>query len=341
MEQPQDATNGGQPPLSFVQKLRNGERYWSYKSGLRIVLCVIMLIGIGTSAWLVATAYSSWRESYYIVGMDAAIMPFVLAIVSTLSETSDAQALPMIDNIVQVSLSFIWSLVGILVPLLRKTHRPVHPGTAVAFDLLLWLALIATGLFTIVCIYELSYYGAGDTIDDNDYSSNYSGHYKLLSNGTWVWKLDYVSPSYTDPTYHYNSSSGHYNYIPGHNASDIKRNCGVNGCANEDALVNRLWHEKQQREKIQIVTAAVQFLGVILHFTLFVWACVDTHRRNHNDKVGAMRTAADGALRDMQARGLITIHDPALAGGAVGGGAMRQVGEGEAGPSGQRQHVPG
>ncbi|KAK5175667.1 uncharacterized protein LTR77_000806 [Saxophila tyrrhenica] len=322
MEQQQQpaAAEDGQQPLSFARKMRNGERYWAYKMGLRITLCIAMLIGIGTSAWLVATAFGSQSYFGYLHGMDTIIMPFVLAV---------------------ICLSLIWTLITILVPLLRRTHRPVHPGTAVSFELLLWLALLTTGLFTIVCIYQLDSFGSYGRIDDGDYSSDYSGYYRQASNGTWVYKIDWVSDSYGDPKYHYNETTGDYTYGPRPTKADVKRVCGPQSCAEEDAEINKLWQQKQQRETVDIVVAAVQFLGVLLHFVLFVWACVDTHRRNTTGKEAVMRRAADEALRDMQARGLITIHDPAMAGRAGGGAELRPLMEGEAGPSAGREQAPG
>ena len=79
MEQP--SAEEGQQPLTFAQKLRNSDRYWSYKMGLRALLCVAMLIGVGTTAWLLATAYGNQRYFGYIYSMDYIVTPFVLPVV--------------------------------------------------------------------------------------------------------------------------------------------------------------------------------------------------------------------------------------------------------------------
>ena len=72
-----------------------------------------------------------------------------------------------------------------------------------------------------------------------------------------------------------------------------------------------LWQTKSQREGLEIVVAVVQWLDVLLHFVLFVWACVDTNKRNRGKKVKDTQAIADRVIRDMEARGLITIHHPA------------------------------
>ena len=65
------------------------------------------------------------------------------------------------------------------------------------------------------------------------------------------------------------------------------------------------------------MVAAAQWLGVQFHFILFVWACVDTHRYNakRRTRYSQVNTQeiVDGVIRDMEARGLITVHSTASA----------------------------
>lgn len=70
----------------------------------------------------------------------------------------------------------------------------------------------------------------------------------------------------------------------------------------------------------EIVAATVQFVGVLMHFALFVWACVDVHRRNRGGKEREVQNVADRVIRDMESRGLITVNDPALAARTGAGG---------------------
>ena len=301
--------------------------------GLRTTQAVLSLLGIGVLAWLTAISFSGpyGYTNPYVGWFDYFFLPFALVI---------------------LSLSFNWCAICVLVPLLRKTHRPVHPGTAVGFDLILWLALVVTALFTIAAIYDLQSFGRGGTIEDYNYSSSgdYSGHYKLLSNGTWVYKITYNGYS-NGGGYHYNYTTGNYTYS--NPPSHVNRICTPEfaSCAAQDASVNKLWQEQDARFGTEIVAAIVQWIGVGVHFALFVWACVDVHRRNRGVKDKEMQGVAESLIRDMQARGIITVNDPLLAervGQGRGmeerqaemrGGAER--GPGNGGSRRQMEEVPG
>ena len=202
----------------------------------------------------------------------------------------------------QMPISLIFCLVCILVPLLRRSHRPVHPGVAVGLDLVLWLAFILTGLVTVTLIYVSVQYGS-DNRYVNDYDANgnyYSGTYHLASNGTWVFKVD-------------DSYGGR---------SDDVRKCTpeFSSCAEQDVYINKLWQQRKRRDGSMIVVGVVQWMNVILHFALFVWACVDTHRRNKGKSVRKTQAVADRVLQDMQSRGLVMSAAGSGVGG-VGGGA--------------------
>lgn len=71
--------------------------------------------------------------------------------------------------------------------------------------------------------------------------------------------------------------------------------------------------------------AVTQFLAVLLHFTLFVWACVDTAHRNKNKTGKQAQIIAEKIIQDMTARGQIVpmqhqqqMQQPLLSPGAQG-----------------------
>ena len=189
---------------------------------------------------------------------------------------------------------------------------------------MLWLGLIVTGLFAVGAVITVASYGSGGYLDDPSYgytSSDYSGHYVLLPNNTWVYKITYVD----DPCdYNYYAKGCHYNYTTGTYTSNatkasVKRDCKpyFATCAEQDAYVNQFWHEKPLIEGTEIVVAVAQWFGVVFHFILFVWACVDTHRYNARNKRRYTQLdaqeIADKVIRDMEAKGLITVHAHAQA----------------------------
>lgn len=169
-------------------------------------------------------------------------------------------------TLITFSVSILWCLVCILVFILRK--RPVHPGVRVSIDLLLWLGFIVTALFATAALTELLSWG-----DNGDLGYGYSsrGEYELADNGTWVWEQDnsYVS----SPRSCNGSSSSSYYYEYGYQFSN---------CSEQDAFINKLWQEKPQRANIELTAVVCQFIGLLLHFALFVWACVDTHHYNRS-----------------------------------------------------------
>lgn len=198
----------------------------------------------------------------------------------------------LFGSLIPLSVSCVWSSICVIVFLVRK--RPVHPGARVALDLLLWLTFIFTVLTTLYSVIsDMSWGESGRIYGYEDrygyYSSN--GGYTLADNGTWVWESR--SSSYSS------SNSG-------------KRACekagntyGYATCAEEDAFINQLWREKPHRINVEMTGLVSQFFGIVLHFTLFVWACVDTHRRNKGgaskdaEKLAAeivMKMVKDGAI---------------------------------------------
>lgn len=167
--------------------------------------------------------------------------------------------------------------------LLRRPPRPVHPGVAVGLDLILWLAYIPTTMFAALACVGILSFGADGFI--NKYSSD--GFYTQSSNGTWVYNAtEYMLEYGRARTCNSSSSSSSYyssSYEP-----------HFTNCAEEDAFVNALWTASKHRANVVLCGTVCQGLAFLIHFMLFVWACVDTHRRNkRKTSVDAEKLAAD------------------------------------------------
>lgn len=325
----EEAPRNGQ---TYIQRLKAGEQHVFWKLGFRVVICVLDIIAIGTSAWILTNALGFRANPYMGYFSGPTVSPWVLIV---------------------CSVSFIFCLVMILVLLLRKPPKPAHPGIAVGCDLVLWLAFIVTALFTTASVIYLSSFGNdADYLSDPSYSSSdYSGNYYLAPNNTWVYNITSVysssstsSSDYGGYFYNYTRHDWQMNNTRP-STSSVQRDCSpdFDSCAGQDAYINALWHSKNQRVATEGVTTAVQWLNVLLHFILFVWACVDTHRKNREAKQGRVNAVADRVLTDLQARGLITVNAAAeaRAGRPEGQPLMaenRSVGGGSvsAGPSQQR-----
>lgn len=113
----------------------------------------------------------------------------------------------------------------------------------------------------------LSVIGFGSDGVIGNYSSY--GRYEQAANGTWIWnQTEYDSYRGRDRDC---SVGGRYSRYDSY---------GFDSCAEEDAYVNALWQAKPHRVGVEVTGVVCQFLGLFLHLTLFIWACVDTHRRN-------------------------------------------------------------
>ncbi|ORY10982.1 hypothetical protein BCR34DRAFT_601736 [Clohesyomyces aquaticus] len=176
-------------------------------------------------------------------------------------ELDDAYLVPW--SLITFTLTIIWCVIVLLVLCLRQPPRPVHPGVAVGLDLVLWLAYIPTAMFALIAYLNVTGFGSDGYI--SSYSS--SGHYEQAPNGTWVFEF---SSNYPDSTR--SCDGGRSSYWYGDN--------GFTSCAQEDAFVNALWQSKNYRANVEVVGVVCQFIALLLHFILFVWACVDTNRRN-------------------------------------------------------------
>ena len=254
--------------LSYNDKLNASDRYWKFKFGLQTILVITGLVGIGCFAWILTSR--PLDGSYYSYDSYWSIWP----------------------SLITWTVSIIWVLICILVFLLRK--RPVHPGLRVSIDLILWLSFIITAMFALFALRSTldwgEYGGPDGWMYDYSYSSNGGGDYVLASNNTWVWEQDdsYIS-SPRDCT------STHSLYS--------ERNFAT--CEEQDAYINKIWAEKPHRANVELTAVVCQFFGLVLHFTLFVWACVDTHRHRRG-KVGkdAEKLAA-GIVQKMIENGAI------------------------------------
>lgn len=372
-------------PKTFAQRMAGSDEHWQWKLSLRVVLIVLDIIAIGAAAAVTANnANNNGFYSWYYFD-DSYILPFTL---------------------IPLGVSFVWCLVVVLVLLLRKPPRAVHPGIAVGLDLVLWLAFIFTLLFTVSAVLSLHEFGDSPSLDaPYYYSGSYGGGYSLAPNNSWVWTTtsdyynyynlaqetgtatvssalststtttvatavaasvtsvaaaasqttpapalskrakrqlfgsssagvssdpysyddpytysDYDEPySYDDPYDSYSTDSDGYYIYPTTTTTStraratITRDCTpeFTSCAQQDAFVNKLWHDKDRRYALDMLVAIIQGIAIVLHFALFVWACVDTHRRNRMRRTNAMTM---DVLQDMRQRGYVMV--PAAEGGA-------------------------
>jgi hypothetical protein len=283
----------------FITSLNAAEQHWPWKLSLRSILLIILIIGIGSTAYATANAGNTFGSGFegYDYFFDSYYIPW---------------------GLIPLTVSFIWCAIAILVLLLRK--RPVHPGAAVGIDLVLWLAFIFSALFATASIYSVSTFGKGGEISDpsgwmsGSYGSkDYDGSYVYVpSNNSWVYNITWVEGG-DSSNYVYNSTSGEYVSVDTPlDTSNVTRDCtpAFASCADQDNFINELWHDKGRREGVLITSALMQYLAVLLHFTLFVWACVDTNRRRRQKGLGQAQLIAEKIIEDMQKKGQLTLHAP-------------------------------
>ncbi|OAA66984.1 hypothetical protein SPI_01560 [Niveomyces insectorum RCEF 264] len=153
---------------AFSERLSASDKGWQWKQGLRIILCITDLIGIGVVAGSMHDPFTYSDTNY--ADTNSFVLPFCL---------------------ITFGLSFIWCLTVILVQAFRRPPRPVHPGVAVGLDLVLWLAFIVTLLVAIVAVIDVANFGSDPNNLGNpfySYSGNDDGSYSLAPNGTWVYQ---------------------------------------------------------------------------------------------------------------------------------------------------------
>lgn len=251
------------------QELEEGDPHWKWKTGFRAAIIIVGLIGIGCAAYITAAITGDNERAAYSFSYyyyDDYLVPFTL---------------------VTFVLSVLWSAVCVIVFFKRRPNSPVHPGAQVGCDLVLWLGFAVTSAFALLGALSIYYSGA------DDFSSS-SGDYTQANNGTWVWTPDTSSSSYSSSTTRSCSSSS-YSY-----SNDFS------SCAEKDAFVNAFLHEKEHRYNIVLTITVCQFLALLFHFVLFVWACVDTSRRNKRTvSKDAEKLAADIVMNMIKSGAII------------------------------------
>ena len=191
------------------------------------------------------------------------------------------------------SISVVWCTICILMLLLRRPNAPVHPGVAVGLDLIIWLAYIVTGMIGLAAVYNIS-----RMLDVGLMMDRSGGGYREGRNGTLVWDPDPYDVHHgreRDCTY-----GNRYN---GYGVKDFA------SCAEQDAFVNALWKQRQHRLNVVVTGSVCQFICLVLHFALFVWACVDTHRRNRRRvSKDAQKLANDIVLNMVKSGAVVRTH---------------------------------
>lgn len=261
--------------LSYNETLNNVDRYWKFKTAFNVILILSGIIGLGCVAWLIATApftglYPDY-ESYW------STWPSLITFVT----------------------SILWCVACVLVFILRKT--PMHPGARVAMHLLFWLGFIATALLIIGSYLEIHWWGSNGRIYGTSYySSSSDGDYRFSSsNNTWVWT--------PDSDYDSNISFGNAvtRNCSGRNSFFYYNEMSFDTCEEQDAFINKLWEAKPTRENVTMTAVVCQWIGVLLHFVVFVWSCVDCHRFNRKKNNKDAEKIAAGIVQTMITNGAI------------------------------------
>jgi hypothetical protein len=266
-------------PESFNDKLNAAERYWKFKIAGYTICLIVGLIGVGCFGWATSTSLSDHTEFSYNY------------------DTSWSMPWPLIT----FSISVVWSFIVAAVTLLRK--RPVHPGLRVSMDLLLWLGYIGTVMLALYSFISIRDWGRYGSIDSFYYSSSSDGQYELASNGTWIWDQPSSSSSlYSSTTYPRDCTRpSRYSY---YDAAPFA------SCAEQDAYVNKMWADKPHRMDVVLTGVVCQFINLILHFALFVWACVDTSQRNRTKVSKDAEKIAAGIVEKMIQNGALIRPPP-------------------------------
>ncbi|KAG9204358.1 hypothetical protein G6514_001432 [Epicoccum nigrum] len=267
-----------QEKLSYNEQLNAADRLWKFKMVLTVALILANLIGIGCIAWAVQKAGGDMNGFTYGDG--------------------ERWALPW--GLITSSISIVFCVTCIARFLSRK--RPVHPGIRVTMDLLLWLGFIFTALLTMVALYDVIYWGADGTIGSSEGFSSRYGSYELQRNNTWIWVADSSSSSYSSIYYgsqrtcdSRDAFSNYYAYetVPFHNCDEL------------DAYVNQLWRAKPNHARVELTAVVCQWIAVGLHFALFVWACVDCHKKRRGKISNDAEKLAASIVQTMVQNGAI------------------------------------
>ncbi|CAI6332446.1 unnamed protein product [Periconia digitata] len=256
-------------PLTLNDQLNAADRKWKWKIGMRIIIVLVSIIGMGCVAWIVANFTTSAKYKYFDW------------------DTDDQFLIPWL--LITFVLSIIWSSACIAVFFMRKTHEPMVPGAQVGIDLILWLAYVGTALCAVAATMSVASWGNSGQIGGRySYSSYNEGPWSYSAgNNSWTYSPESSSSSsdsyYGSWTDSSSSSSSSERSCNGSSSSSYSyRSYEVypfSGCEDIDAYVNTLWQTKGARFNSELTACVCQFIALFLHLTLFVWACVDTHRR--------------------------------------------------------------
>lgn len=238
----QSTTTAPAVSQTYNDKLNAADRYWKFKFALTTGLIITSLIGIGCFGWIISSHPANGYDYYGYASYWSLWPSFVTWLAS-----------------------IIWCAICVVCFLSRK--KTVPPGLRVAMELLLWLGFIVTALFAVVAMTEVLDWGQYGDVGYAYSSSSSQGNYVLAENNTWIWEQE---SSYVDIARDCDTTRHSY-------YSDTR---SFKDCAEQDAYINKLWREKGHRSRVQMTGLVCQFLGLLLHFVLFVWACVDTHHYN-------------------------------------------------------------
>ncbi|MCJ1401000.1 hypothetical protein MMC11_004212 [Xylographa trunciseda] len=185
---------------------------------------------------------------------------------------------------IPLGVSIIWNVANVIVLFARK--RPIHPGANVGMDLVLWLGLLAASLSAVVAVLQEVQW----TSNYFEFSDINSLNYIQLPNGTY----GYVDGHYTE------APNGTEYYVTG-DSSDPVACGGYYDCDLQSRHVNR----HHTLGIVEAVGVAFSFVVLLLHFTLFVWACVDTHRRRSRKLDKRAHKIAQNIIAEMTQRGTL------------------------------------
>ncbi|MCJ1484479.1 hypothetical protein MMC06_004650 [Schaereria dolodes] len=162
-------------------------------------------------------------------------------------------------NLISLGLSEIWNITNIAVLFVRS--KPIRPGSKIGCDLVLCIILMITGvLVNFAAIGNLHWIAEFDPSLDEP-------HYGRFPNGTYGIILPDDTLANILPC---------YPYVTCQLATDVTKDIHHLGA-------------------VELVGCVATYLVTLVHFILFVWACVDTHRRRTH-KINNRPTEIGGTM---------------------------------------------
>ncbi|KAI4155597.1 MAG: hypothetical protein LQ340_000890 [Diploschistes diacapsis] len=163
---------------------------------------------------------------------------------------------------VPFGLSLLWNLTNIIRRLTART--PVHPGANVGLDLIIWLFFFGIIIFTYLYASAALFVAKSGNVNSSTISGSYIGTY--IGGGSTT-----QSCVYEDDEPHCTTTSS--------NGTPISINAG----------------DLKTRSSVALASCVFGTGAFLLHFILFVFACVDTHRRRHPDRYPAYQVNGKSA----------------------------------------------